>query len=199
MKVSKKNMIILVIVAVLAVYCVFMVFMLTRPKNTTEPETVADTENNVYLDDNYIDTEIIQETEVPDFQQLVDMNNDYQSVVNEWSELLESEPTVIDTTEEENDAVYVYGFYGTDAIFTVIVDSESNVTVSDVKNNYNSKYPIIMFQNGIPKNAEEIYQKLKENAFTGVYTTDYVEGGDIISFYNLSDGAYYQVNLVEVD
>lgn len=79
---------------------------------------------------------------------------------------------------------YTYSVQNTDGIF--IVESRPDVgwVFLDITNRYDSEYPIIEFTNGVPSNAEYIYELCLKNELYWNYTTDYSEGEVSIELYD---------------
>lgn len=192
MKIKTKNLVLLIIGAVLIIYCIVMVILIVCNKSvnvTDEAVTEMATEEE--------DTEEIPlapEVEVPDYQQYINENTDYEALVSEYISKINSEPKIIKEIEDGGGKLYTYQFFNTDATFSVTVTTDGNVAVSQVRNSYGNNLPIVKFQYYVPENAKAIYKKLANAGYTDTYMTNYTNG-NTIRLYDVNRQQMVTVNL----
>ena len=188
------------IVLVLAIISVLVLLKVnTRDKNnitiSEEVLPIEDTEPKDEIDPIHDSNAILEITDVEDVERSEDIEEVYGFTPLTCEELIESdeykyhlgdtplEPYAISRSIADDGYIqYIVGFKNTDAEEHIYISNseESDYMYNGIANKYGSDYSVVYFNNGVPSNSEDIYDKLYEEGISSeLFTSDYTTGDTV--------------------
>lgn len=221
MEVIKMSKRVIVIIAVLVTAIVSVVFFFTISNKKDVQEISVDgestfvedefseeedksigTTDNIVIENSKVIEPVVSD-EMGDVYEYSEDTFDIETVQSYFNDTLpwETEVVFVERKDFGNESQLVYSAKNTDAV--LILNYDLSMLVDDIEyetvpiNKYGSDYSIVLFENGVPDNAEKIYDVMfKLGVGVDYFRTEYVSGSEVI-LTRESDNEVFIINLEE--